>query len=399
MKIRSAFYVLLWLIMLSCSHPNHDTVFLEKAYSKLQKIQSAEYYAIKTTSYPGDTSKYLSFRQYVKEISNPADTFVGAVFIVFPAEDTTRMEYCYDGNMLATVYRKEGFMKIDSFQNNRLPFRPVGAPFYTMVKRLIRYVLETGDNMKISSVKHNDTVKYTFTIYDTIVEIIGNRVIYTPSLYGTHQGDVSRYTVWFSAKDHLPFRIIRKMPHNQSSEYCENIRFNTMKLPGFRAKDHFPGLPLQRDSKHSLSPAESLLHKKTPPIILKDMNNTSCSLKDFTGRVLLMEFTSVSCGPCLMSIPMLNRLHKEYDREDLNIISIETITGNPDVLRNYVQQNKIRYPFFLTSGDATKKYHIHAVPTFFILDKNRRIIKIIHGYKKGSTGRDIKDAVDSLLYD
>jgi hypothetical protein len=44
-----------------------------------------------------------------------------------------------------------------------------------------------------------------------------------------------------------------------------------------------------------------------------------------------------------------------------------------------------------------KEYQVNSVPVFFILDENRAIRKVINGYQKGTTDKEIKDTVDKLL--
>jgi hypothetical protein len=79
------------------SHSDH-AVFLRSVMTNLEKINNfIESYA------PGDTSPAFALLRYYKEYRNPSDSTIGSSFVSFLQTDTTRMTFCYDGNMRATV--------------------------------------------------------------------------------------------------------------------------------------------------------------------------------------------------------------------------------------------------------------------------------------------------------
>jgi hypothetical protein len=57
----------------------------------------------------------------------------------------------------------------------------------------------------------------------------------------------------------------------------------------------------------------------------------------------------------------------------------------------------LNYKFLVSTDDVKKNYNAEAVPVFYILDKERVIRKIIRGYGKGTTDKEIKDAINELI--
>ena len=48
------------------------------------------------------------------------------------------------------------------------------------------------------------------------------------------------------------------------------------------------------------------------------------SLSDFKeSKVLLIQCTGIGCGPCMVSIPFLNKLKQDYKTDDLDVVAIE----------------------------------------------------------------------------
>jgi thiol-disulfide isomerase/thioredoxin len=122
----------------------------------------------------------------------------------------------------------------------------------------------------------------------------------------------------------------------------------------------------------------ALLNCKAPGWRLQSADNQTVSLADLTSGVILIQFTSVSCGPCRASVPFLKELNKEYGKDDFALVAIEC-QQKLNALRNYMIRNQIDYTFLQADKEVLKNYSIGSYPVFFILDKERVIREIIKG--------------------
>lgn len=68
-------------------------------------------------------------------------------------------------------------------------------------------------------------------------------------------------------------------------------------------------------------------------------------------------------------------------------------------IQNYIKTNTINYKLLEGSEEVIKDYldGNRGVPYYFILDKDRVIKKVIYGYGKGQTDKEITDAIKELL--
>jgi thioredoxin-related protein len=57
----------------------------------------------------------------------------------------------------------------------------------------------------------------------------------------------------------------------------------------------------------------------------------------------------------------------------------------------------LNYKYLISSNEVVKDYQVRAVPTLFILDKDRVIRKVIEGYEKGTTDKEIRDIINGLI--
>jgi thiol-disulfide isomerase/thioredoxin len=369
--------------------------YLKIVLNNLNKIKTATYYSTVANWAPGDTSP--AFRNhYIKEYDNPTDTFVGVSFVKLLKEDTTRMIFCYDGSVMASFNKSDSSIIINDFKTNTNPFRPIKTPFFTRTKRIINYLLETKDSIRVEMKDYKDSIQFRIIIYDKIVEIIGNHIVYVPALDGSNIGEISIYDIWINKTDNLPYKIKREMPHELSIERIDRIKVNQVNIEDFTASEYFPSGVIIHTLKKNPASKNNLEGKIAPRWELKDANGSITDLNKLKSKVILVQFTGVSCGACMASIPFMKSLSADYDTKDLDFLSIEIWNKNSLVIKKYQEKNKIDYKLLMSGGNVTKDYQIQAVPVFFILDKNRVIRKIIKGYNYKITDTEIRKEINKL---
>lgn len=384
-------------MILGCKSHSDHSAYIRIVLSNLENIESATYYNFAESYAPGDTSPAFTFTTFVREYRNHSDTTIGSSFVTFLQKDTTRMTFCYDGKMRATVYEDEKLLVIDSFKIRVLPFRPLTPPFYNYASSILRYIQETNDSLSLNFDDSMNSLKLTATIYaGKQVEFFG-KAFYMDDPYS--KGDeVSKYEIWINKESNLPYKIRREMSHDISVWNISNARLNTVKLENFNAEEYFPTDLKSVAYGTSRKPLKNELEGKiAPDWILKDADNNILALSNIKAKVLLIQFTSVSCGPCRASIPFLQELATEYQDRDFEFVSIESWTRNTNVLKNYKNKNNFKYKFLMSTDEVTRDYKISSVPVFFILDKNHVIKKIVTGYGEGTTNKEIRDAIEKML--
>jgi len=388
-----------FILMNSCKVDNNQD-YLKKVLANLIQIKSATYYERRESWAPGDTSASAIFNRYVKEYDNPSDSAIGANFVSLLQEDTTQMTFCYDGNMRAVVYPEDKTIVIDSFKTRKLPFRPLQAPFFNYTKNIIRYALETHDSVSLKFKDFKDSMYVGITIFeDRQVEFFGKATYMEKNPYNFGE-TTSKYELWISKSTDLPFRVRREMSHDISITTCLNANINKeQKIEDFVATDYFqPDYAVETfGQKNKSLQVSDLVLKVAPDWSLTDAHGNTFALKDFKSKVLMIQFTSVSCGPCRVSVPFLKQLSTEYNQKDFDFVAIESWTKNSNVLENYQNRNNFNYKFLMSTKEVTNSYQIKSVPVFFILDRHRVIRKVITGYGIGTTDKRIRDAINELI--
>ena len=373
--------------------------YLKKVLNKLKKVESATYNSRREGWAPADTAASGIMNYYTKEYNNPLDSTIGASYVSLLQQDTTQMTFCYDGKMRAIVYEEDKKIVIDSFNVRKLPFRPLTPPFFNYTKSIIKYALETKDSISIKMEEKEDVVYLCLTIFkDQQVEFFGKAYYMEKNPYDFGES-TSKYEIWIDKSTDLPFKVRREMSHDISVETISNVSLNKIKIKDFKASDYFqPNYKIMAYGIQNEKRKENnLIGKKAPDWTLLDTNNKTQSLKELKSKIVMIQFTSVSCGPCRVSITFLNKLTSVYNKKDFDFVAIECATNSLRALQFYRNKNAINYKFLKSTKAVLKDYGIGSFPVFFILDKNRVIKKMFNGYGEITTDKKIKDTIDELL--
>jgi len=398
MKKHIIFALFVFITLNVYSTIKDQTGYLRVVLNNLEKVESATYNSIKEGWAPGDTAAYLIGNSFTKEFNNPFDPTIGASYVSFLQKDTTQMDFCYDGKMRAVVYPDKKEIVIDSFTTRILPFRPLNAPFFNRTKNIIKYALDTKDSITIKTVDKKESVYYCFTIYNSKqVEFFG-KAYYLENAFDYGES-ISKYEIWMDKSTDLPIKIRREMSHDISVESVSHVILNKIKLKDFNAVHYFQ--PDYRLVAYTFgkrtNEVNKLIGKKAPDWILMDTISKTHSLNNYNSKVVMIQFTSVSCGPCRLSIPFLNELTSGYKKEDFDFITIECSANSMNALKYYQNKNTINYTFLKSVKAVLKDYDITSFPVFFILDKDHVIRNVFNGYSEEVTDSKIRETINQLM--
>jgi len=396
---KTIIYLSLTVLMLSSCVENYtSTNYLKGVLNKLESIESATFWAESQSWNPGDTTAASVSNQYFESYRNSLDTTLGSSWAIFETDQKKHLVHAYDGKMLARRYDSVKEMIIDSFKVRKLPFRPVATPFYNYTENIIRYVLENNDSTTVEQIDKGTDIYLKLTIYeDRQVEFFG-KAHYLPKNPFTFDA-TSIYELWIDKETSLPYKVRREMEHNVSVISVSDYEFNKLNIENFIASDYFPKdyEIRQYGEKGKEKLPNELVGKKAPDWTLQTVNNKVLSLSDLKSKVILLQFTSVSCGPCTASIPFLKQLIAEYEKTDFDFVAIEGTSKNMDVLKDYMSRNNFDGKFLLANREVLSKYSISLYPMFFILDENRNITNVISGYGQERTDKEIRAVIDELI--
>jgi peroxiredoxin len=123
-----------------------------------------------------------------------------------------------------------------------------------------------------------------------------------------------------------------------------------------------------------LHPDYMAAEKRAPAFSLKDMQGKSVTLESLKGKVVVLNFWTKTCGPCLEEMPELAELTKILrDRSDVAVLAVSTDEG-PDDVKPTLQTVLREPPPFPVLFDpdlrvVREKYGTRLFPETWFIDK------------------------------
>ena len=140
-------------------------------------------------------------------------------------------------------------------------------------------------------------------------------------------------------------------------------------------------------------PCQEKTDPLAPPFSLSSFDGTKHSLEELLGNKLtVIVFWSTWGKDSIKMLADMERLFEKYQKRGLNVVGICVEQQNiDDVTRQHiadtVKQIRLNFPILLDDQLKTfRAYGVIAVPTTFVIDKNRKIVYHLSGYP--IVGRD-----------
>jgi thiol-disulfide isomerase/thioredoxin len=128
-----------------------------------------------------------------------------------------------------------------------------------------------------------------------------------------------------------------------------------------------------------------------------NVEGDSIYLADYIGKVVLIQFTSIGCGPCYESIIIMKNIKDFFNPDIFELLSIESYIFDEEALLKYKEKHNLNYNFLIGNRNITSAYFLPGVPTFYIIDKKGVMKKVIVGFKKGITKSEIQTSLVDLI--
>ena len=122
----------------------------------------------------------------------------------------------------------------------------------------------------------------------------------------------------------------------------------------------------------------ALVGKDASDFELKDMKGNTVKLSDYRGKKVYLKFWATWCGPCRQSMPELNKLVEEKDR-DFEILTVmapgmQGEKTEDEFVEWFAQQDYQSVPvLYNPDGSAFMDYQVRSIPTEVFIDSHGKI--------------------------
>ena len=134
----------------------------------------------------------------------------------------------------------------------------------------------------------------------------------------------------------------------------------------------FLSAPAQADRTRAL--LAPLHGTPAPDFTLNDLDGAPVSLKDFRGKVLVVNFWATWCPPCRVEMPSMQRAWAAFQNEGIIFLGID-IGESEDRVVQFMADLGLDFPVLLdTESTVTNAWPVKGLPTTVVVDPQGRMV-------------------------
>jgi peroxiredoxin len=105
----------------------------------------------------------------------------------------------------------------------------------------------------------------------------------------------------------------------------------------------------------------------TPDFSLSTPDGKKISLKDFRGKVVLLNFWASWCVPCREEMPAMEKLYQEYKQKNFVVLAVAVKDRKQDAV-DFVKELKLTYPIALDpNAQVGNVYGAWGLPATYLI--------------------------------
>jgi thiol-disulfide isomerase/thioredoxin len=97
-----------------------------------------------------------------------------------------------------------------------------------------------------------------------------------------------------------------------------------------------------------------------------DIDGNEVSLSDFRGQVVVINFWSSTCSPCVKELPLIEEFYQKWQDEVVVLAINEDF--NQEHIGEIVRNSGYHFPVLLDTQITSKSYQLQFIPATYFID-------------------------------
>ena len=149
----------------------------------------------------------------------------------------------------------------------------------------------------------------------------------------------------------------------------------------------------QSTVRAALQPA--LERKPAADFALRDVAGKTAKLKQYRGKVVLLDFWATWCTGCKQEIPWFVEFQRKFGAKRFAVVGVSLDEGGWNVLKPFLAKTHVPYRMLLGDDATAQRYGIQNMPDTFLIDRHGRVAA---AYIAGLVDKDnVETNINALL--
>jgi thiol-disulfide isomerase/thioredoxin/Flp pilus assembly protein TadD len=130
-----------------------------------------------------------------------------------------------------------------------------------------------------------------------------------------------------------------------------------------------------------------------PPFRLVTSDGQEMQLDDMNGKVVLIDFWATWCGPCMDTLPEVQKIAHDYANDPLLVIISVSTDADAGLWRTFIQKHNMTWPQYRDANNSLRNaYGVTSIPRFFTIDTNGALKS-----EQVGSGADVRSVAADLV--
>jgi cytochrome c biogenesis protein CcmG/thiol:disulfide interchange protein DsbE len=119
---------------------------------------------------------------------------------------------------------------------------------------------------------------------------------------------------------------------------------------------------------------------EAPDFALMTLEGQPARLREFRGKLVLLNFWATWCAPCLQEMPSMERLHQTFKHTEFVLLGVSMDRQGEEVAKPFIDNLKLTFPILLDrTSEVARRYGVRGLPTTYLIDPDGLLIGAVIG--------------------
>ncbi len=192
-----------------------------------------------------------------------------------------------------------------------------------------------------------------------------------------------------------PVTVTRSTPVYTSNSYPTTTISSPTTTRTYTPPPKVERVTTERTKKFRFTTAKELEGLQAPFFSEKDIYGKEYNSTNLLGKIVVIKFWFLRCGPCLEEIPQLNQLVSRYQNNP-NVKFLAAATDDYEDVKKFLTKKDFKYTMLYDTYDIHGDFKVAGYPTHMVIHKNGTVAKVYTG-KNSNLANSISKVIEQAM--